>query len=144
MFWSFRFSMFSKNVDRNAIQKILLGTAGVSLACGASAPPAWHLLLSRNIAVLSDLNDSNLRVVRIDGGSPNPPVIQSTAPIAPWVGTHRKSGGAPTRIRSNRSVVLVQRSARSAGPRKASYSLNGPDAGVLRDTDKCETHARTH
>ena len=98
----------------------------------------------QTLTVLSDLNDDGLRVVRIDGGSPNPPVIQSTAPIAPWVGSHRKSGGGPPRIRSNRSVVLVQRSARSAGPREASYSLNGPDAGVLRDTDKCETHARTH
>ena len=124
--------------------KLKIETAGVSLVLRSCASPTWHLLLSRNIAVLSDLNDSSLRVVRIDGGSPNPPVIQSTAPIAPWVGSHRKSGGGPPRIRSNRSVVLVQRSARSAGPRKASYSLNGPDAGVLRDTDKCETHARTH
>ena len=40
--------------------------------------------------------------------------------------------------------MLVQQSARFGGAHTKRAIRLGPDAGVLRGTDKCETHARTH
>ena len=68
------------------------------------------------------------------------------------VSTAMKSAAARRAYGGHRpEATLVQQCAGAAKPaiggtpsKRALFAETGPDAGAVRDTDKCETHARTH
>ena len=90
---------------------------------------------------------TTVRVVWIDGCSQPSHTFDMNKPIAPIAQrTHPRTSGAGAGTSMNTiHTVLVLRSPRSAGPHPSElFAERVLTPARSDDTDKCETHARTH